>query len=175
MDKHDRPYICNDPGCEKTQGFTYSGGLLRHKREVHGKQEGLRLSFMCPHTSCKRSSGKGFSRKENLNEHLRRVHRGVRAAERLPTVMSNPDGTPITNITLTSSASQDSTTGTEPKKRRISNEGGRGADEESKSDLHRQVRKLSKEVQLHGQKIRVLEMMCRQLVTKGQVVSTTPI
>ena len=32
---------------------------------------------MCPHSDCKRSTGTGFSRKENLNEHLRRVHRGV--------------------------------------------------------------------------------------------------
>jgi len=32
---------------------------------------------MCPHRDCKRSTGTGFSRKENLNEHLRRVHRGV--------------------------------------------------------------------------------------------------
>ena len=35
MDKHDRPYKCNVKGCEKLQGFTYSGGLLRHEREVH--------------------------------------------------------------------------------------------------------------------------------------------
>lgn len=29
---------------------------------------------MCPHEDCKRHSGKGFTRKENLNEHIRRVH-----------------------------------------------------------------------------------------------------
>ena len=32
MDKHDRPYKCMEPGCDKIQGFTYSGGLLRHER-----------------------------------------------------------------------------------------------------------------------------------------------
>ncbi len=32
---------------------------------------------MCPYRDCKRSTGVGFSRKENLSEHLRRVHRGV--------------------------------------------------------------------------------------------------
>ena len=37
MDKHDRPYKCAADGCEKLPGFTYSGGLLRHEREVHGK------------------------------------------------------------------------------------------------------------------------------------------
>jgi hypothetical protein len=74
MDKHDRPYKCAASGCEKLPGFTYSGGLLRHEREVHGKHGGPKNSFFCPHPNCKRHAGKGFSRQENLNEHLRRVH-----------------------------------------------------------------------------------------------------
>lgn len=77
MDKHTRPYKCDEPGCEKIQGFTYSGGLLRHKREVHKQHGGPKAPKMCPHRDCKRSTGTGFSRKENLQEHLRRVHRGV--------------------------------------------------------------------------------------------------
>lgn len=32
---------------------------------------------MCPYDNCKRSSGGGFTRQENLNEHLRRVHQKV--------------------------------------------------------------------------------------------------
>lgn len=79
MDKHERPYICTVRGCEKVQGFTYSGGLLRHEREVHGKHGGPKKAFRCPHENCKRSSGKGFSRMENLQEHLRRVHTGASA------------------------------------------------------------------------------------------------
>lgn len=74
MDKHDRPYRCPDPGCAKLQGFTYSGGLLRHEREVHGKHGGPKAQLRCPHEDCKRHTGKGFTRKENLNEHIRRVH-----------------------------------------------------------------------------------------------------
>ncbi|POS74927.1 C2H2 transcription factor [Diaporthe helianthi] len=74
MDKHERPYVCTAKGCEKIQGFTYSGGLLRHEREVHGKHGGPKKKLLCPHVNCKRSSGKGFSRQENLAEHLRRVH-----------------------------------------------------------------------------------------------------
>jgi hypothetical protein len=31
---------------------------------------------MCPYPDCNRSSGKGFTRHENLKEHLRRLHRG---------------------------------------------------------------------------------------------------
>ncbi|KZF23637.1 hypothetical protein L228DRAFT_238176 [Xylona heveae TC161] len=74
MDKHERPYRCLDPACAKLSGFTYSGGLLRHEREVHRKHGGPRDPLMCPFRDCKRSSGAGFSRKENLKEHLRRVH-----------------------------------------------------------------------------------------------------
>lgn len=75
MDKHDRPYKCNVKGCEKLQGFTYSGGLLRHEREVHKMHGGTKKSLFCPFADCKRSSGAGFTRKENLAEHVRRVHR----------------------------------------------------------------------------------------------------
>ncbi|EPQ66318.1 Bgt-1830 [Blumeria graminis f. sp. tritici] len=74
MDKHDRPYKCPSEGCDKLPGFTYSGGLLRHQREVHNLHGGPRKQLNCPHPNCKRFSGKGFSRQENLNEHLRRVH-----------------------------------------------------------------------------------------------------
>ncbi|TAQ88062.1 hypothetical protein B7494_g3591 [Chlorociboria aeruginascens] len=74
MDKHERPYRCHVAGCEKLPGFTYSGGLLRHEREVHNKHGGPRKQLNCPHHTCKRHHGKGFSRQENLNEHLRRVH-----------------------------------------------------------------------------------------------------
>lgn len=75
MDKHDRPYKCLVKGCEKLQGFTYSGGLLRHEREVHKMHGGTKKSLFCPFHDCKRSSGAGFTRKENLAEHVRRVHR----------------------------------------------------------------------------------------------------
>jgi hypothetical protein len=74
MDKHDRPYRCPQVQCAKLQGFTYSGGLLRHEREVHGKHGGPKEQLRCTVPECKRHAGKGFTRKENLNEHLRRVH-----------------------------------------------------------------------------------------------------
>jgi hypothetical protein len=74
MDKHERPYICREPECEMISGFTYSGGLLRHEREVHKKHGGPRKPYFCPHANCKRSAGSGFTRRENLKEHMRRVH-----------------------------------------------------------------------------------------------------
>ena len=54
---------------------------MRHEREVHRKHGGLKKALMCPHESCKRSSGLGFTRQENLNEHLRRVHQSVDRTE----------------------------------------------------------------------------------------------
>jgi hypothetical protein len=74
MDKHERPYKCTEPGCEKLQGFTYSGGLLRHQREVHKKNATTKATLFCPEPNCNRHSGTGFTRRENLNEHMRRRH-----------------------------------------------------------------------------------------------------
>ncbi|KAI1416285.1 hypothetical protein F5Y13DRAFT_154987 [Hypoxylon sp. FL1857] len=85
MDKHYRPYKCTVPGCEKLDGFTYGGGLSRHEREVHGKHGGPKNALYCPHGNCKRHDGKVFTRMENLNEHLRRVH----TPNELPTATSS--------------------------------------------------------------------------------------
>ena len=74
MDKHERPYKCTEAGCEKLQGFTYSGGLLRHQREVHKKNGTAKATLFCPDVNCNRHTGQGFTRKENLNEHIRRRH-----------------------------------------------------------------------------------------------------
>lgn len=73
MDKHDRPYKCYEPGCDKVQGFTYSGGLSRHQREVH-KNNDAKKPLRCPYVYCNRSTGNGFTREGNLREHLRRRH-----------------------------------------------------------------------------------------------------
>ncbi|KAH7011413.1 hypothetical protein EDB80DRAFT_388633 [Ilyonectria destructans] len=93
MDKHERPYRCPADGCENLPGFTYSGGLLRHEREVHGKHGGPKNTVNCPHPNCKRHTGKGFSRQENLNEHLRRVHTNMEGmtppAEPIPSPEDN--------------------------------------------------------------------------------------
>ncbi|KAI1425011.1 hypothetical protein F5Y12DRAFT_398102 [Xylaria sp. FL1777] len=82
MDKHERPYKCLARGCENIPGFTYSGGLLRHEREVHRKHGGPKNPLYCPHKGCKRHKNSSFARLENLNEHLRRCHtsNGLEAA-----------------------------------------------------------------------------------------------
>lgn len=74
MDRHERPYKCREPGCELNLGFTYSGGLLRHQREVHRMHLSTKQPLYCPFPNCNRSSGTGFTRRENLEEHKRRRH-----------------------------------------------------------------------------------------------------
>jgi hypothetical protein len=75
MDKHERPYKCERAQCAKLLGFTYSGGLLRHEREVHGLHGGPKEQLFCPIKHCKRHMEQGFTRRENLQEHMRRVHK----------------------------------------------------------------------------------------------------
>ncbi|KAK6371828.1 hypothetical protein LTS17_008652 [Exophiala oligosperma] len=76
MDRHERPYKCFAYGCELTPGFTYSGGLLRHQREVHKMNMSAKQPLFCPFPSCNRNrdSENGFTRRENLEEHKRRRH-----------------------------------------------------------------------------------------------------
>ncbi|GAB7352364.1 hypothetical protein MBLNU459_g2803t1 [Dothideomycetes sp. NU459] len=85
MDKHDRPYRCLRAECVQLQGFTYSGGLLRHEREVHQLHGGPKTHLYCPVVTCKRNSQKEFTRRENLAEHMRRVHKTALPDDSLPT------------------------------------------------------------------------------------------
>ncbi|KAG1884940.1 hypothetical protein F4604DRAFT_1918609 [Suillus subluteus] len=72
MDKHIRPYKCQSQKCKKLKGFTYSGGLTRHMKDVHG--EGKVTLRYCPESGCPRHSKRPFKRKENFKEHMRRAH-----------------------------------------------------------------------------------------------------
>lgn len=46
---------------------------MRHEREVHKKV--TKEQLYCPYPYCKRNSAPGFTRKENRDEHIKRVHR----------------------------------------------------------------------------------------------------
>lgn len=170
MDKHNRPYVCEEPGCEKIQGFTYSGGLLRHQREVHRQHGGPKASCMCPHRDCKRSTGTGFSRKENLSEHLRRVHRGV-GNER--------DPSPAAPTALTSSSPLERSvpeTGSR-KRRRANDDDDDDEDDEMDAvnepkDLRKQVRRLRKELQEKDERLKKLEQAVESL-TRGRLPASS--
>ncbi len=57
-----------EPECINPLGVTYPGGLLRHL--LHG---GSKAPFFCEHLDCERSRV-GFSRMDNLTDHMMRVH-----------------------------------------------------------------------------------------------------
>jgi len=148
MDKHTRPYVCEEPECDNIRGFTYSGGLLRHQREVHRQHGGPKASCMCPHKDCKRSTGVGFSRKENLNEHLRRCHQPQDQET------SSPQG----NAEDLSSR---------PRKRRRAADIDDGRERREEDDeLQREVKKLRKEVAEKEERIKNLEKWMENL-TRG--------
>jgi hypothetical protein len=73
MDRHEGTYKCHGPECDKIEGFTDSGSLLRHQRDVHKKETAWK-PLICPHTDCYSSNGLGFFRLEILKAHLRRYH-----------------------------------------------------------------------------------------------------
>ncbi|MCJ1404984.1 hypothetical protein MMC11_008210 [Xylographa trunciseda] len=72
-----RPYVCTASICALLPGFTIKGDLTRHQLEVH--ENGGSKAIFCPHRECKRSTGTPFKRKENLKDHVRRLHNGVAA------------------------------------------------------------------------------------------------
>lgn len=149
MDKHNRPYVCDEPECDNIRGFTYSGGLLRHQREVHRQHGGPKASCMCPHKDCKRSTGVGFSRKENLNEHLRRCHQPQR-----------PEGK--------SPATQEESSSRSRKRRRGANVDDErdASDDRDEDDIHREVKRLRRELAERDERLRRLEEKMEKL-TRG--------
>ena len=151
MDRHTRPYTCEEPGCENIRGFTYAGGLHRHQREVHRQHGGPKAKCMCPHQDCKRSTGLGFSRRENLLEHLRRVHRNV------PSESRENQG-----------EEQNSKAAESRKRRRQDDEGdddpaAEGRESQSPRSLKQEVKKLRRELQESGERVRKLEQMVEQI------------
>lgn len=159
-DKHTRPYVCKEPGCEKILGFTYAGGLLRHEREVHRQHGGPKACYMCPHPNCKRSSGVGFSRKENLSEHLRRVHRNLGDERDSMTTLAAAAASgaafypspflPDMKI---------------PRKRRRSDDSEADSENggEEKGNLHNQIKVLRRDLESAGERLKRLEKLVDQL------------
>ncbi len=151
MDKHERPYVCEEPECDNIRGFTYSGGLLRHQREVHRQHGGPKASCMCPYPDCKRHVGAGFSRKENLAEHLRRVHRDAGADQ--------------TQHEGSESAQKPPGTSKPERKRRRAVPNDDGDSEEE--DLEQEVKKLKRQLQEKDERLEKLERQV-QLLVRGQ-------
>ncbi|KAF2733604.1 hypothetical protein EJ04DRAFT_513105 [Polyplosphaeria fusca] len=167
MDKHDRPYKCNVTGCEKLQGFTYSGGLLRHEREVHKMHGGTKKSLFCPFPDCKRSSGSGFTRKENLAEHIRRVHRGTSTSADLGNLIITRSDTGLTQDEVAEvhvhpdSPFQSQRSPEDLKRKRTSDAGF--SEEGDEGDLRAELKRLRRENEEKDFRLRQLEASVRAL------------
>ena len=85
---------------------------------------------MCPYPDCKRHVGVGFSRKENLAEHLRRVHRDVDADQ---TQKEGPESAQNRSGTLTTRRKRRTTV--------------RDDDSSDGDDLEHEGKKLKKQLQ----------------------------
>ena len=179
MDKHNRPYVCEEPGCEKILGFTYSGGLSRHQREVHKKYGGAKASCLCPHKYCKRSTGPPFSRRENLVEHIRRVHQGVEeeGGEAISTTTStSPQGRKRKREPSHQLEEDKEPSDSEPSKRQKPSAPTEESHEEASTkpeadtgdseDLRAQVKSLQLELQRKDERLRKLEEIVARLAGK---------
>lgn len=152
MDKHERPHKCTVAGCENLSGFTYAGGLLRHEREVHHMHGGPKASRVCPYVDCKRSTGVGFTRKENLQEHLRRVHRG---AEDNPPKLE-PEQGPFQGL------------GGSRKRRRVLREEDPNNISDEDTDVRPEsVKRLRQEVMLLQERVQRLETLVTTLIPRS--------
>ncbi|KAE8554385.1 hypothetical protein EYB25_002924 [Talaromyces marneffei] len=155
MDKHDRPYKCMEPGCDKIQGFTYSGGLLRHQREVHKKNATTKKALMCPYADCNRSTGNGFTRQENLKEHLRRRHmhtEGGNSPELPVLTVADVEGLKSSFLDPTVGLKRKHDDTTDPELNGVD-----AIDESSSVDLHNEVKRLRREVEEKDRRLEELE------------------
>ena len=105
---------------------------------------------MCPYPDCKRHVGAGFSRKENLAEHLRRVHRDAGADQ---TQKEGSENAQNTSETL----------GMVKKRRRTVPDD----DDSDEEDLEKEVKKLKKQLQEKDERLEKLERQV-QLLVSGQ-------
>ena len=137
IDRHQRPYVCENPECKSLRGFTYKGGLHRHQREVHQTETGLRGMFYCSAPGCKRHTH-GFPRRENMEEHVRRIHK-----KKQPT--TSPDGL----------RSEDSTEHQHNKRKRCTSDSEEAESETDVEELRREVKRLKEEVSCLKERLEV--------------------
>lgn len=121
--------------------------------------------------------GRGFTRKENLVEHLRRVHRGDVDE---PAVPSHSLGPMITGVF--SSTSPNAQVSRKRKKVALdgveadSNDNGDAGDEPG-DDLNLEVKRLRRELQLKDERVRHLESVIEKLsrLAKEQMLVTNAV
>ncbi|KAI1350836.1 hypothetical protein F5Y01DRAFT_305027 [Xylaria sp. FL0043] len=71
--RHKKPFKCDVKGCTRTEGFSTTNDLDRHKRSVHPGAQTLGNRYVCQIGSCK-NKDKIWPRADNFKAHLKRVH-----------------------------------------------------------------------------------------------------
>ena len=69
MEKDERPYSCTAVDCNRLLGFKRKADLNRHELIVHNHSK----DFLCSYPGC----DKKFSRKDNMEDHVKRIHKKV--------------------------------------------------------------------------------------------------
>ena len=94
MLRHEKPFRCDVLGCTRTEGFTTSNDLDRHKKSIH--KIGLSdKSYQCASEKCK-SKTKVWPRLDNFKQHIERIHRDededelIRKYDRLYYIIVHP-------------------------------------------------------------------------------------
>ncbi|KAI0425954.1 hypothetical protein F5Y09DRAFT_80093 [Xylaria sp. FL1042] len=71
--RHKKPFKCDVKGCTRTEGFSTTNDLDRHKRSVHPGSQTLGNRYVCQIGPCK-NKDKIWPRADNFKAHLKRVH-----------------------------------------------------------------------------------------------------
>jgi hypothetical protein len=66
MLRHDKPFRCDVPNCNRADGFTTSNDLDRHKKSIH--------KIGCASEKCKTKT-KVWPRLDNFKQHIERIHK----------------------------------------------------------------------------------------------------
>lgn len=76
INQHDKPFRCEEPDCDRVEGFGTNNDLERHRSSRHGLQPrcGTTVGFIC--VACEQSNPtqKWWPRKDNFQSHIRRRH-----------------------------------------------------------------------------------------------------
>ncbi|RMZ84958.1 hypothetical protein DV738_g241, partial [Chaetothyriales sp. CBS 135597] len=70
---HERPFVCEEPGCENSKGFPTRNDLDRHQKSVHQTPTGSRY-YKCFAPGCPKRE-KNWPRRDNFTQHLKRLHK----------------------------------------------------------------------------------------------------
>ncbi|KAI5462436.1 hypothetical protein BGZ63DRAFT_214132 [Mariannaea sp. PMI_226] len=80
--RHNKPFHCDVPGCNRRKGFGTKNDLDRHKRSVHSDLTVSGPRYVCRLEQCTtRGPLKIWPRADNFRSHLRRIHRKDLAAD----------------------------------------------------------------------------------------------